>query len=122
MVAKQILSPGLGADIDLQRADRPLIVAATPQTLDTQFHSPIFVDCQQQITEDITVQGVEHIVMFEPEDIRRILQFINQEGANHPDGILLGEKGQGVRPSSQINGVVIRPTVEYFTAAFLGTK
>ncbi len=55
MVAKQILAPGLGTDIDLQWTDRPLIVSVTPQALNGQFHSPSFVDCQQQITEDITI-------------------------------------------------------------------
>ena len=93
MVAEQILAPGLGADIDLQRTNRPLIVAASPQAPDGQFRSSFFIDCRQQITEDITVQGVEHVVMFESEAIRRFFQFIDQEGANHPEWILLGEKG-----------------------------
>ena len=71
----------------------------------SDLNSPFLSDGSQQLQQNPAVQGVEHIMMLMLEVIRLGFQLVQQRGANNPQRVLLGEKGDGVRPGLQVNGI-----------------
>ena len=106
VVAQQILSAALGADEDFQRADRVDNRTVGSALVDmSDLNSPFLSDGSQQLQQNPAVQGVEHIMMLMLEVIRLGFQLVQQRGANNTQRIFLGEKGDGVRPGLQVNGI-----------------
>jgi len=86
MVAQEVLTACLGADVNLQGTDRPLVLTADAQTENGHFHRAPPVNRQQQITEDITVQRMEYEVVLKPEGVGDLSQLICQEGRRRASG------------------------------------
>ncbi len=111
VVAEEILSAGLCAAVDFQRADSSLVVAPIAQATDGKLHRPVLIDRQQQITQNIAIKRMQDIVVFETEDIRGLLQLIHKEGTYHAERVCLRIKGESVCPRAQVNRGVIRSLI-----------
>ena len=116
VVAQKILPTGLRADIDLQWANRSLILSGTSQAANNKLCCAPFINGHQQITENVTVKRVEYVMVLEPESIRQAIQLIHQKGTDYAHRVFLRKEGQRICPGNQMEGLLICSLVEDLTA------
>ena len=84
MIAQQILTAALGADENLQRVDRMHHFSCIASSAGIgQPDPPTLPDGRQKLKNQLTVQGVQDVVVLELEIIRYSLQLVLQEGTNN---------------------------------------
>jgi len=111
VVAEEILSAGLCAAVDFQRADSSLVVAPIAQATDGELHRSAFADRQQQIAQNIAVKCMQDIVVLETEDIRGFFYLVHKKGTYNAERICFRVKDESVCPRVQVNRGVIRSLI-----------
>ena len=97
VITKQILPAALGADENLQGINRMNDFSySTANAGIGQLNSAMLADGSQKLKEQLAVQGVQDIVVLEPEIVRHILQLVQQEGTYHTQRVGLCEECQRV--------------------------